>query len=163
VGGRIGGASGKAVVAGDKILCTADSNGGAESACGARFVVKASAYVLAAARTVLAAESGATFYLNLAGGFTVTMPTAALGLCYTFIVKTQPTTAYIIDGNGTNNVIGSVFESTGGSADYDADGDTLEFVAATALPSDRAEFVSDGTNWLVTAHCRAVGGITITD
>ena len=48
---------------------------------------------LTATRTVLASESGATFLLNSATEFVTTLPTAAAGLRYTFIVKAAPTSA----------------------------------------------------------------------
>ena len=54
---------------------------------------------LAAAKTLVAKDSGKTFMLNLAGGFTVTLPTlkaAGNGFAVRFIVKTNPTTAYIV-------------------------------------------------------------------
>ena len=39
---------------------------------------------LTAARTLLATENGATVFLNLVGGFTVTLPAAASGLFFRF-------------------------------------------------------------------------------
>ena len=39
---------------------------------------------------ITAAESGTTFFLNLAGGFTSTLPAPATGLNYKFIVATAP-------------------------------------------------------------------------
>lgn len=122
------------------------------------------AEILAAARTVTPAESGKVFYLNLAGGFTVTLPAPALGLRYEFIVKTAPTTAYIILAAPTDIIIGYPVASTGGdeSANGNVLGDQVNFVANTALASDRLVLTCDGTYWYAVPTCKATGAITIT-
>ena len=122
------------------------------------------AFVLTAARTVSAAETGATFYLSLAGGFTVTLPAAALGLQYTFIVKTAPTTAYIVAAATADTMGGSIVTSATGAADTEADitGDQFNFVASTAVVGDRITLNSDGTGWYGYGVCSVAGGITIT-
>lgn len=119
---------------------------------------------LTAATTVTAEESGKTFFLNLAGGFTVTLPTVADGLQYTFFVKTAPTTAYIILSADADKIIGwpSNIGGTDAAADGNAAGDQLNFAANVALAGDVAEFFSDGTNWYVRAHAKAINAITIT-
>lgn len=123
--------------------------------------------VLTAAKTLDVSESGSTFYLNLAGGFTLTLPTPALGLKFDFVVKTAPTTAYIITnhlGTSGDNIVGHVLSSSGGAEDAEttAGGDVVNFVANTAVAGDRLTLESDGTYWYATARCAAAGGITIT-
>jgi len=114
--------------------------------------------------TILASENGKTFFLNAAGGFTSTLPTAAAGLRFTFIVKTNPTTAYIVAAATADTIVG--WPSNIGGADSVADGnalgDQLNFAANTALAGDMAEFFSDGTYWYVRAHAKAINAITIT-
>jgi hypothetical protein len=116
--------------------------------------------ILGAAKTVTAAETGKTFSLALAGGFTVALPAPAVGLRYKFYVNVAPTTAYIITATP---LTGAVHSSTGGNADSQTDfsGVSISFVANVALIGDSAEFFSDGTNWYVTAFCNADAGITI--
>jgi len=117
---------------------------------------------LTEATTLTAKESGKTFGLATAGGFTVTLPAEEAGLKFTFIVTVAPTTAYIIACDGANDTMaGFVIASTGGDEDYDAAGDTVEFVANTALPGDTVEVFSDGTSWFVKGFCNAAGAITI--
>jgi hypothetical protein len=122
---------------------------------------------LAAAKTLTANDNGKTFLLNLAGGFTVTLPAHAAGLRFKFIVKTAPTTAYIIaaatadvdtitGGFSTADVIDAAV------VDYDAAGDQINFVAATAVVGDWVEVISDGSNWYTSGHCNDQGGLTIT-
>lgn len=103
-----------------------------------------------ATNVITAAESGTTFYLNAIGGFTSTLPAPALGLYFKFVVKTAPTTAYIITTNGGANVLfGQVVERAGGAGVAGASQDTINFVANQAIIADWYEFRSDDTNWYV--------------
>lgn len=111
------------------------------------------AKVLTAAYTVPATENGFTYFLNAAGGFAVTLPNAALGLRYSFVVKTSPT-----GGNYTVNAStadqGKIFgmalsgEATPVGAPA-ASEDTIAFDANVAIVGDRVDLISDGTNWYV--------------
>jgi hypothetical protein len=120
--------------------------------------------LVTAAKTLTEADSGVTQFLDLAGGFTVTLPALKLGLRFPFVVKTAPTTAYIIASATNDNIIG--WPSNIGGADSVADGnaagDVLNFVANVALAGDMAEFFCDGTSWHVRAHAKAINAITIT-
>lgn len=123
---------------------------------------------VAAAKTLTSEDSGKTFLLNLAGGFTVTLPAHSAGLRFKFFVKTQPTTAYIVAAAtaDVDTIVGS-FSSSDLDAIADADGevaggDQINFVASTAVVGDWVEVISDGTNWYTSGHCTAVGGLTIT-
>mgnify|MGYP001560334025 CR=1 FL=1 len=120
----------------------------------------ASQSILTAAATLVAQDSGKTFYLALAGGFTVALPAPAVGLRYRFFVQIAPTTAYIITAT---NLAGLVFSSTGGDASSITafTGVDIRFVANTALIGDSADFWSDGTNWYCWAFCDADAGITV--
>ena len=100
---------------------------------------------------ITAAESGTVFFLDAVGGFTSTLPAPAAGLVFTFIVKTAPTTAYIITTNGGSNVLyGKVVERAGGAGVAGAAQDTVNFVASQAIIGDRYDFACDGTNWYMT-------------
>lgn len=120
---------------------------------------------LTAATTLTNKESGKTYFLNLAGGFTVTLPAEEAGLEFRFIVGTAPTTAYIVASDGANDTIVGWPSNIGGAdsvADGNALGDQLNFAANVALPGDMAEFFCDGTYWYVRAHAKAINAITIT-
>ena len=54
--------------------------------------------ITAATKTVTTADSGTTYLLNRAAGITVTLPTAAAGLQYSFIIGTTFTGTLSIDG-----------------------------------------------------------------
>ena len=109
-----------------------------------------------------AAESGKTFYLNLAGGFTTTLPAPAVGLYFRFIVKTAPTTSYVITTNGGADILyGMMLERAGTAGVAGAARDTFNFVANQSIIGDWAEFHSDGTNWYYHGMVDVAAGNTV--
>lgn len=122
---------------------------------------------LAAAKTLTGEDNGKTFLLNLAGGFTVTLPPHASGLRFKFIVKTAPTTAYIIatataDVDTITGGFSSAELTDAAVMDYDAAGDQINFVANQAAVGDWVEVISDGSNWYTSGHANLQAGLTIT-
>lgn len=126
--------------------------------------VRIGARILTAAATLTAAETGTTCFLNLAGGFTVTLPALKLGLRFKFIVMTAPTTAYILLSATNDNIVGYPQASLGSdeTGNGNAAGDQVNFVANVSLPSDCVELECDGVSWQARATCKATGAITIT-
>lgn len=122
------------------------------------------AVTLDEARTLTAGDSGTTFYLASAGGFTVTLPTPAEGLKFRFVVKVAPTTAYVIVTNGGADImIGGINElevDTSDDGPYDNNADTFNFVASIAAVGDFVEFESDGTSWYYRGQTNLDGGVT---
>jgi hypothetical protein len=120
--------------------------------------------VVTATKTVTAEENGKTFFLSAAAGFTVTLPTAELGLRYKFIVKTAPTSnGYTIVGTPVAVIQGIVAAS--GAEDTvngvaAANEDNVILVANQALVGDMVEFESDGTNWYVNGNVNTTAAIT---
>ena len=131
---------------------------------GGTFEVKDNVQTLVTTKTVTAAETGTTFFLALAGGFTTTLPAPVAGLRYKFIVAIAPTTAYIIVTNGGADImIGGINELEVDTADdgpYDNNADQLNFVASVAVVGDFVEFISDGTSWYFSGQTNADGGVT---
>jgi len=123
---------------------------------------------LTAAKTLTVADSGKVFMLNLAGGFTVTLPSATAtnisGCKYTFIVGTNPTTAYIVAGGTADKMSGRIVDSSGGNEDEETalTGDQVNFVANTALIGDKVEIICDGTGFHAYGISGATGALTIT-
>lgn len=121
--------------------------------------------VLTAAKTLVAGDSGKTFFLNLAGGFAVTLPSPVLGLKFKFVVSTAPTTAYtVVTASSANIIHGQVSsaEDAAGSVATAASADTISFVASKAIKGDYVEVESDGTSWFVSGMCNVQDGITTT-
>jgi hypothetical protein len=110
---------------------------------------------------ITAAETGTTYFLNLAGGFTSTLPAPAAGLNYKFIIKTAPTTTYVITTTSGSNLLYGTFLDIVGELTYFSAQDTLNFVGGSAAIGDKLEVQSDGTNWYCTAFSGVNGGITV--
>jgi hypothetical protein len=121
---------------------------------------------LTVATTLTPAQSGKTFTLGTAGGFTVTLPRPVAGLKYQFIVKVAPTTSYIIATAGSANIIHGCIISGDLNAANDtgatAASDTITFVANKAIIGNSVDLISDGTNWYAKGYTTPFDGITFT-
>jgi hypothetical protein len=120
------------------------------------------AELITTGRTVLAGESGKTFYLNAAGGFTLTLPPPTRDLKYQFAITINPTSNYVITTDSGDNVMqGSYLDAASPLLHVPINNqDTFNFVANTALKGDSVTFHADGTNWHVRGFSKADGGIT---
>ena len=67
---------------------TVDSSGNLAQTAGVTNLIKDVENVTAATKTLTAADTGTTFLMNRAGGIVITLPTAAAGLHYKFIIGT---------------------------------------------------------------------------
>lgn len=120
--------------------------------------------ILVTTKQLSAADSGKTLFLSLAGGFTVTLPAVAPGINYRFVVKTNPTTAYIILGGGTT-IVGGVNEletDTTEDGPYTAGAAQINLVANLANAGDWIDVVSDGVKWFVCGQTNLDGAVTFT-
>lgn len=110
-----------------------------------------------------ATESGKTFFLNLAAGFTSTLPAAAAGLRFRFVVKTAPTGApYVITtDSGANVLYGQMLERAGGAGVAGAARDTFNFIHNQSIIGDWVEMISDGTNWYYHGMVDVAAGNTV--
>ena len=112
--------------------------------------------------TLTPADSGKVFFLNAAGGGTVTLPALTAGVTLKFIVgATAPTTAWIIDSAEGDNISGNLVVN--GAAVPAVAEDQINFVASTAVSGDSIELYSDGSKWYVSGIGNAAGSITATD
>lgn len=120
------------------------------------------AEVVTATNVITASESGKTFYLDAAGGFASTLPAAALGLYFNFVVKTAPTSVgYTIGTNAGANVFYGMFEERAGTAGVaGAAQDLITLVANNAIIADYCTVRSDGTNWHVHGMVNVAAGVT---
>jgi hypothetical protein len=135
---------------------------------GTVLVSGAAAEINTTTKSVSAVENGEVFFLSLAAGFVTTLPAPALGLRYSFVVRTAPTSgAYTIVTTSSANIIkGSIYTSDVNSAtdaDFEtAGGDTITFVQNKAVAGDKVDLVSDGTNWFAYGFCTVFDAITVT-
>lgn len=123
-----------------------------------------SAEVVITTKAVTAAESGKTFFLNLAAGFVVTLPAVAAGLRYRFVVSLAPSA-----GSITIVCAGALFKghvlTTDVNSATDPDFDTtavatITLVTAKCIAGDWVEVECDGTNWFYSARCSLFDAIT---
>jgi hypothetical protein len=118
--------------------------------------------VVTATNVITAAESGTTFYLSAVAGFLSTLPAAAAGLKFRFIVKTAPTSnGYTIGTNAGANVFYGMFVERAGTAGVaGAAQDLITLVANQSIIGDFVEVESDGTNWYVNGMVDVAAGAT---
>lgn len=85
-----------------------------------------------AAATLTAAQSGSTFLLDAAAGFTLNLPVPVVGIDYTFIVKTAVTSnAYKILSDASTTFLGGqldVVVAAGTAKYFFADGTTIRSI-----------------------------------
>ena len=130
--------------------------------------VKSAEVVAATNADIAAAESGRVYFLNAAGAFVSTLPAPALGLEYTFIVKTAPSGAsYTVVTTSAAQVIAghvltSGFADSGSDVETTAGANSINFVDGVSVAGDRVHVISDGTNWYASCICAVEAGITIT-
>lgn len=123
------------------------------------------AALLITTKSVLAAESGMRFFIDLAAGFVITLPAVALGLEYDFIVKTAltgsativcPAAAALFKGHVLTNDVNSATDS-----DFDTTAvATITLVLNKAVAGDRVKVTCDGVNWHYRAECSVFDAIT---
>jgi hypothetical protein len=124
--------------------------------------------VVNATNVITAAESGSVFFLNSATEFVSTLPAAAAGLKFTFIVTAAPSGAsYTIVTDSSANIIKGQIYTLDVNSTTDADfetsgGDTISFVDAKSVAGDTVELICDGTNWFARGFCSVFDAITIT-
>jgi hypothetical protein len=117
-------------------------------------------------------DNGKTFFLNLADGFTVTLPVISqvdAGWKVKIIIGITPTTAYIVTedtGSDTNKIVGNVTSSTSqtSASKFNATGFTLVtfVVSSGAVKGDHIEIVSDGSFYYVSGNASVPAAITFT-
>ena len=119
---------------------------------------------LAAAKTLIAADSGKTFILDAAAGAAITLPALTEGFnCKFFTGAAFATTNWTIESAEGDNITGIVVVN-GASVPAAAE-DQINFVATAETIGDFIEIRCDFANsqWLVWGMGNAAGSITATD
>ena len=126
---------------------------------------------ITAAKSLDADDSGKVFTLDLAAGFTVTLPAISsvpAGWYVKIVIGTNCTSnSYIITENATfdTDILVSQFNEL--EVDTSDDGPsstghtTITFADGVAIAGDWVELLCDGTNWYATGQTKADGGITL--
>jgi hypothetical protein len=154
-------------IAGDASTITVDAQGVYDNLSRKGFIKGGGVYnpekseLLSSGKTVDTVESGKVYTLGSAGGFTVVLPVPADGLKFKFIVRTPPTTSYIIQTDSSANLfygtINEITDTTGVSVQAQ---NTINFVASVSIRGDWVELESDGSYWYVNGCTQVNNGIT---
>ena len=116
---------------------------------------------LTAARTLTAADSGKTFWLDAAAGATVTLPALKDGVNFKFVVADSfATSNWIIASAEGDNIEGMI--EVAGAVVVAAGEDQINFVASAEAKGDFIQLECNGSNWFVSGQAALSGGITAT-
>ena len=122
---------------------TVDSSGNLAQTAGVNNLITDVENITAATKTLTAADTGTTYLLNRAGGIVITLPTAAAGLKFKFIIGTTFTGTFSIDGASANDIFTAA--STIVISDKDAPG-TVSLKQFHADGSDDDKMTMDADN-----------------
>lgn len=126
---------------------------------------------LTGARTLTVNDGGKIFGLNLAGGFTVTLPllsTLPANWTCEFYVETAPTSDYVVIANATDldKMAGHILSSSGGAEDTEtaATGDQVNFISAAGISKvgDWLRLRTNQSAWFARGECSTAAAMTIT-
>ena len=117
---------------------------------------------ITAAKTLVAADNGKTFFLNAAAGVLVTLPALAAGLRFEIILGALfATSNWVIASAEGDNIDGSL-EVAGAVVVATAE-DQVNFAFGAEALGDRIFLICDGTQWFLSGTAALTGGITVTD
>lgn len=116
---------------------------------------------ITAAKTLVAQDSGSTFYLNAVAGVAITLPDVSLrGFNAEFIIAGNFATTDFTIVSATNVIQGVAVVD--GAAVKAVDENTISFVATAESIGDHIVLKSDGTNFIVKGVGASTGSITFT-
>ena len=130
---------------------TVDSSGNLAQTAGVTNLIKDVENVTAATKTLTAADTGTTFLMNRAGGIVITLPTAAAGLHYKFIIGTTFTGTFSIDAAAAVDIF------TAGSTIVISDKDAPSTVSLKQFHADGSD--DDKMTMDADTKGRFVGGV----
>lgn len=122
---------------------------------------------LTEARTLVHSDSGKTYFLNAAAGYTITLPAPRNGINFEFIVKTANTSGdYTIAATSTL-IIGQIIttdQNTSHDPNFVSSGVTnVKLRYGVAKVGDSLKLVSDGTYWYATGFCSIWNAIELAE
>ena len=125
---------------------------------------KATKSAATSATTNLEAEDSGKVILVAANAAAVTLPAAASGLHYTFIMAADYATAVCtITAEAGEFMAGATSSAAGAGAEANGSSNIVATFGTGALAGDRLECVSDGTLWYVSGITAAAAGLAFSD
>lgn len=117
---------------------------------------------ITADKTLVAADSGKTFWLDNSTGETITLPALRDGLNFKFVIADNfATDNWIIDSAEGDNIEGMI--EVAGAVVVASGEDQINFVASAESKGDFVQLECNGTNWFVSGQGALSGAITATD
>lgn len=117
---------------------------------------------ISAAKTLVAADSGKTFWLDADAGVTITLPALENGLNFKFVIADNfATSNWVIDSAEGDNIEGSIVVN-GASVPAVAE-DQINFAFGAESIGDFIELECNGTKWFVSGVGALASSITATD
>jgi len=108
--------------------------------------------------TILASDSGKTFFVDQSAAFTATLPADQEGLNFTFILVAAGSNDVKIDSGASNGIKGWGMDVTATLTDA-IDNNLVKFVSGASIVGDVIRLVNDGATWWCESHSGADGGI----
>ena len=120
---------------------------------------------VAAAKVLIASDSGSVFNINQASAYEITLPlstTIEKGWNATFVIGTVAANAVTIANNTAEDlIVGGVAGADGGAATHaETAVDEIVFISGAVL-GDRCTIVSNGTNYFVSGFANDTAHITV--
>lgn len=118
--------------------------------------------VLSTGTTLTAADSGKVFLLvQGTSAKTATLPVAASGLNFRFVLKTAHATYKweIVQASSADDFVGHIAASAAAGATASGSNTLIKFVNNVSVPGDYVALECDGTNWYVSGMAAATGGV----
>ncbi len=112
---------------------------------------------LAAAYTVLASDSGKTFFIDADASFAITLPALQEGLNFEFIVTDAGSGEVHIDSGTSNGIKGWAMDLTTGL--NVVNNNLIEIAASTAVLGDTVKLWCDGSVWFCQCFTGSTDGI----
>jgi len=117
---------------------------------------------IAADKTLTAADSGKTFWLDNSTGEDITLPALKDGLNFKFVVADNfATDNWTVQSAEGDNIEGMI--EVAGAVVVASGEDQINFVATAESLGDFIQLECNGTNWFVSGQAALSGGITATD
>ena len=120
---------------------------------------------VAAAKTLIASDSGSVFVINQASAYEITLPlmsTIETGWNVKFILGTVAANAVTIANNtAEDTIVGGVAGADGGAATHaETAVDEVVFISGAVL-GDQCTITANGANYFVTGYAADVAHITV--
>ena len=117
---------------------------------------------IAADKTLTAADSGKTFWLDNSTGEDITLPALKDGLNFKFVVADNfATDNWTVQSAEGDNIEGMI--EVAGAVVVASGEDQINFVATAESLGDFIQLECNGTNWFVSGQAALSGGITATN